>query len=83
MHGRGKDYSPNWWKALGGLLIAHGTNTVANLSIQLVILASHMKQHFLKLLALHVQSRFSCFLFPEKDRIRKRFGDSATLCSCE
>ncbi|RLN34688.1 putative ATP-dependent DNA helicase RecQ [Panicum miliaceum] len=23
MHGRGKDYSPNWWKALGGLLIAH------------------------------------------------------------
>ncbi|KAL6657204.1 hypothetical protein ACP70R_004984 [Stipagrostis hirtigluma subsp. patula] len=24
MHGRGKDYSPNWWKALGGLLVAHG-----------------------------------------------------------
>ncbi|CAD6216658.1 unnamed protein product [Miscanthus lutarioriparius] len=23
MHGRGKDYSSNWWKALGGLLIAH------------------------------------------------------------
>ncbi|CAN6206495.1 unnamed protein product [Urochloa humidicola] len=23
MHGRGKDYSPNWWKALGGLLMAH------------------------------------------------------------
>lgn len=23
MHGRGKDYPPNWWKALGGLLIAH------------------------------------------------------------
>jgi len=40
MHGRGKDYSPNWWKALGGLLIAHGT--IADLSIQLVIIASHM-----------------------------------------
>ncbi|GJN33444.1 hypothetical protein PR202_gb22044 [Eleusine coracana subsp. coracana] len=26
MHGRGKDYSPNWWKALGGLLIAHALN---------------------------------------------------------
>ena len=25
MHARGKDYPPNWWKALGGLLIAHGT----------------------------------------------------------
>uniref|UniRef100_A0ACD5Y541 Uncharacterized protein n=2 Tax=Avena sativa TaxID=4498 RepID=A0ACD5Y541_AVESA len=24
MHARGKDYPPNWWKALGGLLIAHG-----------------------------------------------------------
>ncbi|EEC82697.1 hypothetical protein OsI_27361 [Oryza sativa Indica Group] len=25
LHGRGKDYPPNWWKALGGLLLAHGT----------------------------------------------------------
>jgi hypothetical protein len=25
MHARGKDYPANWWKALGGLLIAHGT----------------------------------------------------------
>ncbi|XP_051213624.1 uncharacterized protein [Lolium perenne] len=24
MHARGKDYPPNWWKALGGLLMAHG-----------------------------------------------------------
>lgn len=25
MHGLGKDNSSNWWKALGGLLLAHGT----------------------------------------------------------
>ncbi|KAJ3682940.1 hypothetical protein LUZ60_013167 [Juncus effusus] len=24
MHGLGKEFSPNWWKALGGLLLAHG-----------------------------------------------------------
>uniref|UniRef100_A0A0D9X300 ATP-dependent DNA helicase n=1 Tax=Leersia perrieri TaxID=77586 RepID=A0A0D9X300_9ORYZ len=23
LHGRGKDYPPNWWKALGGVLLAH------------------------------------------------------------
>ncbi|MQL82479.1 hypothetical protein Taro_014956 [Colocasia esculenta] len=27
-HGLGKDYSPNWWKELGGVLLAHGTITV-------------------------------------------------------
>ncbi|CAD6216639.1 unnamed protein product [Miscanthus lutarioriparius] len=32
MHGRGKDYSSNWWKALGGLLIAHA-NSVAVFSL--------------------------------------------------
>ena len=25
MHAMGKDYPPNWWKALGSLLMAHGT----------------------------------------------------------
>jgi hypothetical protein len=43
MHGRGKDYSSNWWKALGGLLIAHGTNV--DLSIHSIILVSCVKQH--------------------------------------
>ncbi|KAK8942454.1 hypothetical protein KSP39_PZI008819 [Platanthera zijinensis] len=25
VHGHGKDYTSAWWKALAGLLIAHGT----------------------------------------------------------
>lgn len=38
LHGLGKGYSSNWWKALAGLLMAHGNNKenlylYANISI--------------------------------------------------
>ncbi|OEL23807.1 Werner syndrome ATP-dependent helicase-like protein [Dichanthelium oligosanthes] len=78
MHGRGKDYSPNWWKALGSLLIAQGT--IVDLSIHLVILVSFFRR-MQYLSSLNVLYLFIVFFYLCADYLKETVHDTFRLIS--